>query len=203
MLRRLLCFSGLLLCVSASAQMQGTDALVKLCDVWSTVKFHDPQLMLRQVDWDGALVRAIPKAREAQTTEQLAGVIGSMLGELSDPASRVYRQNTPRTASEKVPLFRWDGDALIVNIGPYTESVSDEALLFSVSAKVAAELAKAKSVVFDLRTRAAETPGWILDDLSVVRDDVPVPPSRYAFHSGYAPDAGSTSGGYYSALQVG
>src|SRR5260370_40851592 len=108
MRRRLLCFSGLLLCVSASAQMQGTDALVKLCDVWSTVKFHDPQLMLRHVDWDGALIRAIPKARGAQTSEQLAGVIGSMLGELSDPPTRVYRQNATRPASENVPLFRWD-----------------------------------------------------------------------------------------------
>jgi len=48
------------------------------CDVWSTVKFHDPQLMLREVDWDGALVRAIPKVREAPTSDQLAGVIGSM-----------------------------------------------------------------------------------------------------------------------------
>jgi len=34
--------------------------------------------MLREVDWDGALVRAIPKVREAPTSDQLAGVIGSM-----------------------------------------------------------------------------------------------------------------------------
>lgn len=206
MRRMTLWFAGLLLSVSADAQMPSvasrTDALVKLCDVWSTVKFHDPQLMLREVDWDGALVRAIPKVREAQTSEQLAGVVGSMLGELSDPVTRVYRKNPSRSASESVLLLRWDGDVLIVNIGPYTDSVSDEALLFSVEQQVAPELAKAKSVVFDFRTRSAETPGWILENLSLVREAVPVPASRHVFHSGYAPDSGSTSGGYYSSLQV-
>src|SRR5438093_9001020 len=133
MTRIALWVAGLLLSVSAEAQMPSvisrTDALVKLCDVWSTVRFHDPQLMLREVDWDGALVRAIPKVREAQTSEQLAGVIGSMLAELSDPATRVYRKNMSRSASESVPLLRWDGDVLVVNIGPYVDSVSEEALL--------------------------------------------------------------------------
>jgi hypothetical protein len=48
-------------CVAASGQTASvafrTDSLVKLCEVWSAVRFCDPRLMLREVDWDGALVR--------------------------------------------------------------------------------------------------------------------------------------------------
>jgi C-terminal processing protease CtpA/Prc len=195
-----------LFCVAASGQTASvafrTDSLVKLCEVWSSVKFQHPWLLLREVDWDGALVRAIPKMREAQTSEQRALAIGSMLAELSDPLTRVFRRNAARPGPAGVPLLRWDGDLLIVNIGPYTDSVSDEAVLFGVTQQIAAELPKAKGVIFDFRTRRAETPGWVLDNLTLVNEPVAVPGWRRAFHSGYAPPSGSIAGSFYSALQV-
>jgi hypothetical protein len=194
------------LCVAASGQTASvafrTDSLVKLCEVWSAVRFYDPRLMLHEADWDGALVRAIPKMRAAQTSEQWAHAIGSMLAELSDPLTRVFRGNAARPGSAGVPLFRWDGDLLIVNIGPHTDSVSDEALLFGVAQQIAAELPKAKSVIFDFRTRNAETPSWVLDNLTLVNEPVAVPGWRRVFHSGYAPPSGSIAGRFYSALQV-
>ena len=201
-----LAVAGASLCVAASGQTASvafrTDSLVKLCEVWSSVKFFNPRLMQGELDWDGALVRAIPRVREAQTSEQRALAIGSMLAELSDPLSRVFRGNTPRPGPASVPLFRWDGDLLIVNIGPYTDSVSDEALLFGVPHQIAAELPKAKSVIFDFRTLKAETPGWVLDNLTLVNEPVAVPGWRRVFHSGHAPPSGSIAGSFYSALQV-
>lgn len=185
---------------AASADFR-TDSLATLCAVWSEVKFHNPRLLLREVDWDGALVRAIPRVREAQTSDQVAHAIGTMLAELSDPVTRVSRQNGPRPAGP-VPLLRWDGDVLIVSIGPYRESVSDEALLFAgpLSQQIAAELPKATGVVFDFRTERAPTPGWLLDHLTLVSEPVAVPPQRRVFHSGHAP--GPAAGAYYSAVQV-
>lgn len=158
------------LCAAADGQSAPvafrTESLVKLCKVWSEVKFHDPRLMLREVDWDGALVRAIPKVREAQTNEQAAQAIGAMLAELSDPVTRVFRRNAPRPGSAPVTLFRWDGDLLVVNIGPYMDSLSDKSLLYGVELQVDAELQKATRVVFDFRTQRAEAPGLILDSLT-------------------------------------
>src|SRR5206468_11954457 len=81
---------------------------------------------------------------------------------------------------------------------PYTLSLHD-ALPISVEDELAPEIAKAQAVVFDLRTRAAETPGWVLDHAAVVDRSVPVPARRYVFRSGYPPQRGTTSGGYYSA----
>jgi C-terminal processing protease CtpA/Prc len=194
-----------LLCIAASGHAASadfrTDSLATLCEVWSEVKFHDPRLILHEVDWDGALVRAIPRVREAQTSEQRAHAIGTMLAELSDPVTRVSRQSRPRPAAP-VPLLRWEGDVLIVSLGPYRESISDEATFFvgPLSEQIAAELPKAKSVVFDFRTERAATPGLILDFLTLVSEQVDVPAWRRVFHSGYVP--GPTAGAYYSAVQV-
>jgi len=205
---RAMMFACVFLCAAASGQTASasfhTDSLVKLCKVWSEVKFSDPRLMLREVDWDGALVRAIPKVREAQTNEQLAQAIGSMLAELSDPVTRVFHRNAPRSGSSPITLLRWDGDLLVVNIGPYLDSVADEPLfsIFEPQAAVAAELPKATSVVFDFRTQRAEMPGRILDLLTLVREQVAVSAWRRVVRSGYPPASGPTAGGFYSALQV-
>ncbi|MBI2213965.1 MAG: hypothetical protein HYU52_09990 [Acidobacteria bacterium] len=58
-----------------AAELTHTEALVTLCKVWSTAKFLHPRLMVRELDWDGALLRAIPAAREAKTHDELANAI--------------------------------------------------------------------------------------------------------------------------------
>src|SRR5689334_374173 len=83
-----------------------TDALVQLCKAWSAVKFLDPQLMTQRVDWDGALLRAIPAARAATTSAQSAAAIATMLGALDDPATRVARASNEHARPQ---LFSWDG----------------------------------------------------------------------------------------------
>ncbi|HEX2121888.1 MAG TPA: S41 family peptidase [Thermoanaerobaculia bacterium] len=191
----------LLAALSASAQPTRTESLVKLCEVWSTVKFLDPHLMTRAVDWDGALVRAIPAVRAATTHEELAKAIGSMLAELNDPASRVVRRDTAAPNSGAVPLFRWEGDVLVVNIGPYADLFPEEAF-FTADEQLNPELARAKSAVFDLRSRTGKRVDWVFSALALVTEPVPVPAFRNAFHSGYAPQVGSTSGGYYSGVLV-
>lgn len=189
-----------LTCVLLARSLQAsTDALVQLCRVWSAVKFLDPQLMTREVDWDAALLRAIPAARLAKTTEEEAAAIGVMLHELGDPATRVAR--APHEHAKPQP-FSWDGDVLIVNIGPYADSVSDDGDLLAAENALAPELAKARAVVFDLRTQSAETPAWLLNETALVDQAIAVPAQRYVFRSGYAPQPQATSGGYYSALQV-
>jgi len=85
-----------LTCVVMTHSLQAsTDALVQLCRVWTTVKFLDPQLMTREIDWDPPLIHAIPAARAAKTAEESAAVVGSMLQESGDPVTRVIRVEHP------------------------------------------------------------------------------------------------------------
>ncbi|MEA2491548.1 MAG: hypothetical protein QOH21_3340 [Acidobacteriota bacterium] len=174
--------------------------LAKLADVWATAKYLDPYLMTRGVDWDAALVRAIPKVREAKTEAEFVAAVGSMLAELHDRATRVEREQEPDAPPTKladVPLTRTDGDVLIVNAGPYAKAGGS---LWSSAFALAGEIGKTKRVVIDLR--GADEVGAILASVGIVGATTPVPPSFMTFHSGYAPQEGSSSGGYYSALQT-
>ena len=196
---------GALPSVAAATQtplLSRTDALVELCHVWATVELLDPQLMEREVDWDGALVRAIPKVREVRSRDELAREIGSMLAELGDPVTRVSRRGEREAAVTKPTLLEMQGDVLVVRIGPLADSVAEEAELMGVDGQIAQALAGVQRVVFDFRTRRTQTPGWVLENLSLVSTPVAVPPRRYVLHSGYSSQDGSTGGDYYSALQT-
>lgn len=176
-----------------------TDALVQLCKVWSAVKFLDPQLMTQRIDWDGALLRAIPASRAATTNAQSAAAIATMLGVLDDPATRVARAPNELARPQ---LFSWDGDVLIINIGPYVDAVRAQADLMAAEQSLKPELAKARAVVIDLRTESGESPAWLLEEVRLVAETVPVPPQRFVFRSGYPEQPEPIPGVFYSALQV-
>ncbi len=193
-------FVALLACAALAQPLSAsTDALVQLCKTWSAVKFLDPQLMTHRVDWDGALLRAIPAARAATTEEQSAAAIETMLAALDDPATRVVRNSEGRA---KPQLFWWDGDVLVINIGPYADVVRAQADLFAAEQSLVPELAKANAVVIDLRTVSGEPPAWLLEEVRLVRDPVPVPAQRFVFRSGYPDQQHPLPGVFYSALQV-
>ena len=62
----------------ASVPPDETDRLARLARVWAAVKYLHPFMVQRPIDWDGALVRAIPKVRAAETDEDVASAVGSM-----------------------------------------------------------------------------------------------------------------------------
>src|SRR5688500_8298767 len=75
--------------VSLSAATEA-DRLSALGRVWAAASFLDPDVVFGSIDWDAALIRAIPKARAANTGEELADAVGAMLAELRDPATKVF-----------------------------------------------------------------------------------------------------------------
>ena len=61
--------------VAAPPTVDRQASLVALCKVWSAVKFLDPQLMAREIDWDTPLIHAIPAARAAKTADESAAAV--------------------------------------------------------------------------------------------------------------------------------
>ena len=53
--------------------------LVATGKLWITVKYFDPALAYRNIDWDQALVDALPKIRVAKTTAEYEAAIRSMM----------------------------------------------------------------------------------------------------------------------------
>ena len=87
-----------------------TARLAGLCRIWGVVKDFHPSLAYQPIDWDQALVRAIPKVRAAKTSADYADAVDSMLATLRDPNTHVVRQPavtlaaTPASQSNKNAL---------------------------------------------------------------------------------------------------
>lgn len=179
--------------------------LVALAEVWSQVRFAHPWLATKPIDWDGALLRAIPRVRAAQTDAAMREAIGTMLAELGDPATRVVppepassEATTSTTASEE-PVTEVEGTVVVdfAKVQPWNPAMT---------AAIAEQLAKADRIVFDLRqwpAAFAEAVEVAFERWNpVLLDGMATLPTRRSrvFH-GFPSEAMATSGGYYEAFE--
>src|SRR5262245_58931774 len=67
---------------------QRIERLAELGRLWGFIKFAHPALVYRDIDWDQALVRALPTIRAARSTEDYAAAVNGMLSALNDPLTR-------------------------------------------------------------------------------------------------------------------
>jgi C-terminal processing protease CtpA/Prc len=181
------------------------ERLAGLGRLWGAVKFFHPALAYQDIDWDAALIKAVPRVSEARTPEAYLAAINTMLGELGDPATHAFvfhAQPDPSPVPATGPAYRVSNGVAILNCvagarlpveatGPNRAMPSPE------------ELADLRGVVMDCRGASR--------DFNLVRylralvarlADRPVTLGTYRFreHRGYAPQTGITSGGYRSSL---
>jgi C-terminal processing protease CtpA/Prc len=104
-LRRIL-LPLVILAASALFAQQPTaeqDRLLATCKLWTTVKYFHPYLAYRNIDWDQALVDALPKIRSASNSADYAAALRSMLDALHDPATYVPTGASPRQETGGIP----------------------------------------------------------------------------------------------------
>jgi C-terminal processing protease CtpA/Prc len=188
--------------------------MVSLCKVWGTVRYLHPYLAYKDIDWDAALVEALPKAEAAKDDDEFRAAVQAMLDRLGDPATRVARTvaqpaDQPSSGGNEEsghPLFSWvEDDVLLVHL--------DRPMSFNqlVAAKarpaLQAAVEKASAVIVDLRSDdeyqsfiSGFILGWVAPHLPA--REVRAPSERYLVHSGYRPQIGTTSGGYDSAFHT-
>ncbi|HEY0511600.1 MAG TPA: S41 family peptidase [Thermoanaerobaculia bacterium] len=206
---------ALLAITPALAQAQqppaDVDRLAHLAKLWGTVRYLHPYLAYREIDWDAALVRAIPAVRAAKTPAEYAAAVQSMLGALGDPATHVQPAepaHPPSSPGGKSPaLYRWlDAETLSVHLRPDIESGMDESAVGKDFAALARELPRAKAVIVDLRSPAGMPyyPEYVIQRFAdrLTSGPVAAPAQRYLFHSGYRTQLGDSSGSYSSGFQT-
>ena len=186
---------------AAEAPSVETRRLVELCKLWGQIKFLHPYVWTRAVDWDAALVAALPKVRSAGTEDEYVAAVADMLAALHDPATHVAPAGPrkPAAAQKTTPLVEWPrpGVLLVRLTGKLPPTAAKD---------VGDALAKARSVVFDLRF-ADDWQGWGTSWVQkalyakLAYRELRVPPARYVMHSGYRGQTFAGSGGYYTAFQ--
>jgi C-terminal processing protease CtpA/Prc len=202
----LIVFSVLLLTLSASADEPSR--LMTLARIWAMAKYLDPSVTMSGVDWDKALVKAIPAVRAAKDDDELAAAVGAMLRTLGDPATTVESINDPRSTGDaprptgEVPLYRVEQGILILQLGPYSTRYGADAM-YSVLSTAFPEVTKSSGLVIDLRG-GLETNDDVAFAVGIIptlaRETVTAPSVRAMVHSGYASQDGSPNGGFYSGF---
>jgi C-terminal processing protease CtpA/Prc len=184
------------------------ERLAHLGKLWGAVRYLHPYLAYKEIDWDGALVRAIPAVRAARTPAEYAAAVQTMLSALGDPVTRAVPERVPPAAAATgtpPALFRrLDDGTLAIHLRPDLDG-SDEAAIDAAFKALATALPAARAVIVDIRGLGYRYPAeYPLHSLAALLASRPVaaPAQRYRFHSGYRTQLGASSGFYTSGFQT-
>lgn len=192
------------------------ERLTHIGRLWGTVRYLHPWLAYKEIDWDAALVQAIPRVRAAQTPEQYAAAVQTMLGALGDPLTRVQPVHTenpsPPTEPEANPagsaptsLVQWiEPGILSLYCRPDSASTYPEMVKKLDATRV--EIPKAKAVIVDIRALGGQRfyPRYLLSEVEglLTRQPATAPVQRYIVHSGYRTQVPGPTGSYSSGFMT-
>jgi C-terminal processing protease CtpA/Prc len=191
----------LLACAGQPApESPGVERIAALGRLWVAVKYFHPFLAYKDLDWDAALLSALPKAAASRSAGEYAAAIESMLSVLGDPATRVLR---PATRSSPLPAAQGRDGVLVLAVRPDTA-----ATLRSAGRSMDA----AQAIVFDLRRheswagQESESTGLLFITAGLnsrlAFGSLKAPGHRSRIHSGLASPWNGGSVYYHSAFYV-
>ncbi len=186
------------------------ERLAGLGRLWAAAKYFHPWLAWRNIDWDAALLAAVPRVIEARDAREYAVAVQRMLDALGDPATRVLDVTQIRPASV-APLARMTADnVLVITVNPRTLPEGREAA--SGPTSFIPQWLQAEAVVFDLRghdlwqLRAPAIVGMFFQGsgLNQLLQFAPLraPAHRSRIYSGLPPSAPGGSIFYHAAWYV-
>ena len=191
---------------AAESKAPHIDRLARVGRLWGTVRYLHPYMAYRDVDWDAALVAAIPKVREAKSADEYRTAVQGMLDALGDPVTRVMEPTPPAPApveAKPASLVRkLDGGVLLLDL----TSARDIRKIFQDLEAAAPDVDQVSALIIDLRTGgdyiAMNYASILLDEISgsLISRPCRAPSQRYLLHSGFQPHDGSSSGGYFSGF---
>ncbi len=190
---------------AAAADAPSGERLAGLCRLWGLVKFCHPYLATQDVDWDAALIKAIPLVRGAVSAEDYEKALRSLVDPLGDPVTSVAKRPAPAGGSSPEPaapgaggrtqpyVERTEDGIAVVVANDYRQFSAENTGWVRIIAdfkKSFMEAARSPRVLVDLRNLGGP-PSYLLDmalsdNLSwLLTRDVPLPPLRFLSYMGY------------------
>ncbi|HEY5949997.1 MAG TPA: S41 family peptidase [Kofleriaceae bacterium] len=209
-MRRCWCVLALLISVaSARADTppplpEKPDRLVAVARVWAQAKFFHPTLATKDIDWDRALIAAIPKVEAATTVAQYKQAVDDMLAATRDPVTHVLDAVTssPQSVAPPTEWLTWPSDGVLeVKLAAVATDAFDFVAIRSKGEQVVTEAAKAKALIIDLRGASNKSSDYAVEQLEPAFpafDEWPT--SRVVEHRGFRTQDGFSSGGYFSTF---
>ena len=142
------------------AEPQRLGRLAILGKVWGQVKAIHPALLTREIDWDQALLKAIPRAEAARDPAELADAVDGMLADLGDPATHVLRppslEGVDWTREQGMSAWLAPG-TLLLRLHSLSTSFTESNKINGQIEELCALAGRADRVILDLRP-----PAWLL-----------------------------------------
>lgn len=179
----LLAVLAVLVCAAAPAQA-GDENIVSLARLWSAARATHPALADDRIDWDRALVAALPQLRDEYDEPSLRLAITTLMAPLHDEALRI--------GAEAPAYVRWPadgdvlewlpGDTVLLHLHPGMRDGGPPPLP-----------ARARQVILDLRPRRelsrAPSPAMLHAVLAqLIAEPLLLPAERYRFSTGPRPN---------------
>lgn len=195
------------------ASQSGVERVVAAGKLWGAIGLFHPYLAYQPIDWDSALVAALPGIRAARSREEYAAAVQQMLNALHDPATRVVGPTSTLRRPERAdsqPSARWLADSVLL------VTITDPGILIDLQlattrlVAVAELIGRARGIIFDLRLLHPEDEELLVSyywpaigfDSLLAAESLWTPGRRTRVHSGWSPEVGGTSGGYHSSWRV-
>src|SRR6185503_97191 len=87
----------------SAAEELRIERLVGLAKVWGVVKYFHPFLAYREIDWDKALVEAIPRVNAAKNARDYQAALDQMLTVLNDKCTRAAIEESKTPTNNEAP----------------------------------------------------------------------------------------------------
>ena len=187
-----------------------------LARVWGAVKFFHPFLAYRDVDWDKALIDALPKVNAAKTPREYEAAVNQMLAVLNDKTTRAdieveTKPETPATqpAAPDTKPVRTENSVVVIDAAQIATTVAkDRTALNRLLTNINEALPKATGIVIDTRSssKMGEIESFYFDTFmrqtlpSILDSNLVLGSSRYRMHNGYATQTGSGASFYSSSF---
>lgn len=194
---------------TAASDSTRVERLGALGRLWVSIKYFHPWLAYRVTDWDAALVAAVPRVSAARDRADYAAAVQRMLDVLHDPVTKVHQESPPLppvSRDEPDPRAWWSRDSVLVVSLRNLEDLDDFNRTIERLVAITDTVREARRVIFDLRASsgAGADIEWALAESGVLSlfttAPLKAPDQRGRFHSGFVPEDGTTSGGYYSGF---
>ena len=181
-----------------------SERLLGTARLWAKVKFFHPYLAYKDIDFDAALVRAIPKVEAATTVAAYRAALAEMLAVLGDPVTRIGDAAAPPAVKPGALLVMPAPGVLQVDMAAFVAGGFDSRVFRQRGADVVRSAATARVLVIDLRTGE---PAWITTAaLAYLDGALPAitrwPVQRVLEHRGWRSQEGGPSAAGYSSTFV-
>lgn len=190
------------------------ERVARLSELYGHIKFFHPYLGYKPINWDSAFAAAAPLVASAKTDAETVRAIRQLLSVLNDEATTVQQTTSPTAPAFALPpdsiqVYFTPDSTLVFKTNGYA-GVSDYELGIEKVGTLASLLPRARAVLLDLRSNRQLSDyesevfpnafQYVGLERLLSADPVTTAGMRLRNYSGFTPESGNSSGGYWSGF---